>query len=109
MRTFANLQEKYDFLTAGKRPGRGTIWVTNEDMNRDFDHQGNPVLLEIPEAHFAAYQQQGYSRFHPGKAAPAPVEAKAVAGAKPGRKAKVQEVEPDTVTENIPDNVDTNE
>lgn len=115
--TFNSLQEKYEYLAAKARPQRGTIWVTNEAMNASFEHRGNPVLIEIPQSHFSAYQDQGYSQFKPSAKVAPPVEAKAVPGKvsdtkaatanKPGRKAKEADPTPDPVTENPTENVDS--
>lgn len=107
--TFNSLQEKYEYVVAKARPQRGTIWVTNEAMNASFEHKGNPVLIEIPQSHFSAYQDQGYSQFKPSAKVAPPVEAKAVPANKPGRKAKEADPTPDPVTEKPAENVDSEE
>lgn len=93
---FKSIGEKFEAITAGKRPNSTLIWVTNQAMNNLPAHHGNPVLVQVTAKQFARpnnpYLKQGYSKYVHVKPAPAPVEAKpeSKAEAKPALTTKSQ-------------------
>ncbi len=78
---YKSIAEKFEAITAGKRPNNTMVWLTNPTMNSLPAHQGNPVLIEVQAKQFARpnnpYLKQGYTKYIHEKPAPAPVEAKA--------------------------------
>lgn len=78
---YKSIAEKFEAITAGKRPNNTMVWLTNPTMNSLPAHQDNPVLIEVQAKQFARpnnpYLKQGYTKYIHEKPAPAPVEAKA--------------------------------
>ena len=75
-----SIQEKYEAATKDNKLQRGTVWLTNHDMQTDPE---NPVLVSITEEQWASpqgiWQSQGYTKFVPAKKIDPPVEAKRAA------------------------------